>query len=126
MTIISVTRDPAGNSGLISIDADEILMLEYSSKEDRIILHTTDHSFFTMGTLKYWTDALNGTGYKYALVDRGNSLNLEKVVLLDKTYNLAFFESDIHSQSKRCMIASQRFKEVECSLNILNPAIIVT
>ncbi|WP_410514996.1 LytTR family DNA-binding domain-containing protein [Paenibacillus sp. BR2-3] len=126
MATITVTRDPAGISGIFSINVDEILMLEYSRREDRIVVHTEDNSFFTVGTLKYWTDALNGSGHKFAMVDRGNSLNLEKVVRIDETFNVAYFEDAIDSNSKRCMIARHRIKEVKNALDIINPAVIVT
>jgi DNA-binding LytR/AlgR family response regulator len=123
---LTVTRDPAGISGILSVNVDEILMLEYSRREDRIVVHTAEDTYYTVGTLKYWNDALNGSGYQFAMVDRGNSLNLAKVVRIDEIFNVAYFEDVIDSSSKRCMIARHRMKEVKSALGIINPGVIVT
>jgi len=125
MASLSVTSDIDGEGGIINIDIGEILMLSYDKKISRILVHTQTTIYYTMGSLTYWNEALNSSGHNFSLVDRSNSLNLDKVVLLDKTFKVAYFERDVTPRSKRCIIAGYRFDEVKRSLNLVNPSILV-
>lgn len=45
MLKLSVTRDPEGESGLINIDADSILMLNFAMSSDKVAVHTDEDIF---------------------------------------------------------------------------------
>ncbi|AHV98027.1 LytTR family transcriptional regulator DNA-binding domain-containing protein [Paenibacillus sabinae] len=123
MALLSVTKDVGGKSGITNIEIGDILMLSYSKSIDRVLVHTAETIYYTIGTLTFWNEVLNNSGHNFSLVDRSNSLNLDKVVILDPTFKVAYFESNITPKSKRCIIAGYRFNEVKKSLNLINPGI---
>ncbi|AIQ70336.1 hypothetical protein [Paenibacillus graminis] len=126
MILLTVTRDPEGTSGILNIDAGLVLMLNFALSSDKVAVHTADDVYFMVGTLKYWNKVLNCSGYRFGIVDRSNSMNLEKVTVLDKTLKIAYFDHDISNKSKRCMIASYRFKEVADQILSFNPTLVIT
>ncbi|MEC0167420.1 LytTR family transcriptional regulator DNA-binding domain-containing protein [Paenibacillus graminis] len=125
MALLTVTRDPDGKSGILNIDAGLVLMLNFAFSSDKVTVHTADSVYFMVGTLKYWNKVLNCSGYRFEIVDRSNAMNLDKVKVLDKTLKIAFFEQTITKKSKRCMIASYRFKEVADHIRSFNPTIVI-
>lgn len=126
MNLLSVTHDPAGASCILNIDINEIIMLRYSRTHDKIEVHTARDVYFTVGTLKYWCDVLNFSGLEFASVDRSNVLNLKKVKVLDETFKVAYFETEINSKSKKCLIAEYKFNDVKERLGQLNPLLVLT
>lgn len=125
MALITVTRDPEGKSGIFNIDPGLILMLNFAMSSDKVTVHTAEDVYFMSGTLKYWSNVLNCSGYRFEIADRSNVMNLDKVKVLDKTLKIAYFDQTITSKSKRCMIASYRFKEVAEQILTFNPTIVI-
>ncbi|GGF72346.1 hypothetical protein GCM10010912_16830 [Paenibacillus albidus] len=125
MALLTVTRDPEGKSGILNIDAGLILMLNFAMSSDKVTVHTEENIYFMVGTLKYWNKVLKCSGYRFEIVDRSNSMNLDKVKVLDKTLKIAYFDRKITNKSKRCMIASCRFKEVVDQIVSFNPTITI-
>lgn len=124
MGFLTVTTDPDGSKGLESLRIDEIIFLESNPKiKEGLIVHTREKEYYTIGSLRYWTSILNNTGYNFSIVDRSNSINVERIVWLDKMYKVAYFERELNSKSKRCTIAFRRYKAVERELMIANPMI---
>jgi hypothetical protein len=106
---ISVTRDQEGNSGLVLLDVMYVVYLEYDRYENGLMVHTLDDMFYTMGTLKYWTNALQNSGYQFAMVDRNVAVHLTKIKRLDSKYKIAYFETQITKDSKGCTVAWSHF-----------------
>lgn len=111
MGCITVTSDPDGSKGILSLSVNEVIFLESNPKvKDGLIVHTVDKEYYMVGSLRYWTSTLNNSGYKFSVVDRSNSINVERIVSLDKMYKVAYFEQDISKKSKRCTLAFHRYK----------------
>ena len=113
MGSITVTEDTEGSSGIISLPICDIVYIEYDSKIDRVIIHTIDSMYYTVGTLKYWHNALNSSGYNFAAVDRTNVVNLDKLVRLDKVYHVGYFEEVVTETSKRCTFTNINFAKLQ-------------
>lgn len=110
MTTISATTDNAGNSGLKNVNVDEILYLEVESKTSTIMLVTLFKTYYTTGTLNYWTHVLNKSGHCFHAADRSCSVNISKIVAIEPKFKIAYF--DYHDQSKRCMMSKGGMREV--------------
>ncbi|MNP28724.1 hypothetical protein D3C76_1217080 [compost metagenome] len=80
---LSVSRDIEGESGIVSLQGEDIIFLEWSGKLARILVHTIDQTYYTMGTMKYWSTVLNSSGYRFDIVDRNNAVNVDKIKRLD-------------------------------------------
>lgn len=113
MGTIVVTRDIEALSGLVNLSIQDIAFMEYARKIDRVIVHTVDSMYYMMGTLKYWQTALDNSGYNFVTVDRTNVVNMDKIVLLDEVYHVAYFEENITDRSKRCTFTNINFKKVQ-------------
>lgn len=116
METLTVTRDVDGNRGLEFLPIRKIAYMEYLKNINRVVVHTTNQEFYLMGTLQYWQRALEMSGYNFVFLDRGNVVNLDKIVLLDAKYHVAYFEENISKESKRCTLTSIKFKEIQQSL----------
>lgn len=77
LSSISVTRDPKGNTGLSALDITEITYMEFEQSLYRIMVHTKDEVFYTVGTLKYWATTLKSSGYNFVLADRNTLINVK-------------------------------------------------
>lgn len=109
MGILTVSKDVDATTGVKSLPIKDIAYMEYARQIDRIIVHTIDDIFYMTGTLKYRQSALEASGYNFATVDRTNVVNLDKIVLLDEVYHVAYFEDTISKSSKRCTFTSINF-----------------
>ena len=119
MATLTVSRDVEGNTGVLALPVNEIAYIEYANKIDRIVVHSVKEEFYTQGTLRYWLNAFNNSGYQFMAVDRTNVVNLDRIVLLDNLYQLAFFEEDVTPRSKRCTLTRIRFQEIQKQLGIV-------
>ncbi|WP_379136466.1 LytTR family transcriptional regulator DNA-binding domain-containing protein [Paenibacillus sp. sgz500958] len=124
MNTISVSKDSEANEGLMQLAIDDILYIEYSRKPDRIIFHTMQEMYYSLGTLTYWQNALCNSGFNFRLVDRTNVINLDKIVQMDGVFHVAYFEEQITSQSKRCTMTHVRFEEIRKLLGIDTTSIV--
>ncbi|MEK4351310.1 LytTR family transcriptional regulator DNA-binding domain-containing protein [Paenibacillus sp. FSL R5-0475] len=113
MGILTVTRDVDAVTGVISLPIRDIAFLEYASQIDRVIVHTINEMFYMPGTLKYWQSALDSSGYNFASVDRTNVVNLDKIVLVDEIYRVAYFESSITKTTKKCTFTIINFDKFQ-------------
>lgn len=110
---LSVTRDIDGESGIVSLRGQDILFLEWSGKDDRVIVHTMDEKFYVTGTLKYWSNALNNSGFTFRDVDRNNLVNVDRIVRIDSVFKIAYFESEVRSNSKHCTMSIKKYRKFE-------------
>lgn len=110
MIAISATLDIKGNSGIVTVPAEEIYYLGAESKSSMIILETASKTYYTPGTLAYWTHVLNKSGHNFHVADRSNSINISKIVEIDETFKIAYF--DKNDRSKKCTMSSTGKREV--------------
>ncbi|MFD0712717.1 LytTR family DNA-binding domain-containing protein [Paenibacillus sp. GCM10027626] len=114
---LSVTLDIDGNQGLELVEIRDITYFEYDSIINRIIVHTLDKHYYTMGTLKYFVESLNSSGFNFKLVDRNNAANIDNVVYMDNSTKMAYFEWPVTKHSKGCTFSRKHFAEVEGQLS---------
>ncbi|ALP39274.1 hypothetical protein ASL14_25640 (plasmid) [Paenibacillus sp. IHB B 3084] len=126
MLNLTVATDPEAISGGENIPVNKVLYISRGRKRNQIMVHTFDKIFYMTGTLKYWETFLNNSGFKFLNVDRGKTLNVEKVKIVNGIFKDAYFESEIAKLSQRCPIAYHRYNEVIKELGIMNPNIIFT
>ncbi|MFB9325379.1 LytTR family transcriptional regulator DNA-binding domain-containing protein [Paenibacillus aurantiacus] len=113
---LTAALDVSGKKGLAPpIDITYILYIEKDSFNDAIIVHTRDLKCYLPGTLKYWEEVLNNTGYNFRTVDRNIVVNLDCIVYLEQASRLAYFEWPKSSNSKFCTMSDKHFKAV-CKL----------
>ncbi|AOZ91281.1 LytTR family transcriptional regulator DNA-binding domain-containing protein [Paenibacillus crassostreae] len=123
---LSVTKDIEGESGIVSLDGKDIIFLEWSGRLARLLVHTLDHTYYTMGTMKYWTTVLNNSDYRFEIVDRNNAVNVDRIKRLDPILCKAYFEDNLNKNSKYCTMAINRYRKLEREIVTSNPSIIVT
>ncbi|AIQ69510.1 LytTR family DNA-binding domain-containing protein [Paenibacillus graminis] len=105
MVILSVTKDHAGKRGLYPLPVEDILYLRFSSKYRCVVVTTAVREYYTTGTLNYWTEVINNSGFRFSLADRTASINLMKVVQVDRFSKTAFFDGD-----EKCMLSEKGYK----------------
>jgi hypothetical protein len=123
---LTVARDKDGETGLVPLHIEDIIFLEFERLDNRINVHTLNEVFYIMGTLKFWVTALQNSGYDFVMVDRVNAANLRRIVRMDKQYNIAYFESELTKESKRCTVAWNKFNLIVKKLKSMNNPVIVT
>lgn len=123
----TVTGSRDGSGGLVPIDVQEIIFLEYiGGSEAQIRVHKLQETFYTMGTLRYWVTALQESGFEFALVDRNNAVNIRNIKRLDSEYKKAYFEVDITRDSKYCTLAWEKYKALVKKLQSMDQSVIIT
>ena len=120
----SVTKDFHGSTGLIEINIEEALYLGVDSKTSTIIVNTRRDVYFTTGTLRYWTHVLNSSGYHFIVADRTSSVNVSKIVMIDKNLKIAYF--DLNDLTCRCTLSKSGYYEVVTTLNQIQASVIFT
>ncbi|MDF2651798.1 MAG: hypothetical protein K0Q73_7603 [Paenibacillus sp.] len=119
MDSLVVSKDINAESGLISLPIKEVAFMEFERRIDRVIVHTVDSSFFLTGTLKYWQNGLDSNGYNFVAVDRTNVVNLDRIVVLDEMYHIAYFEENITHTSKRCTFTNINFEKAKEKYSVI-------
>jgi hypothetical protein len=109
-----------------NIPVDKVLFISKGRKRDQILVHTFEKTYYMIGTLKYWESFLNNNGFHFLNVDRSNTLNVEKVKIVNGIFKDAYFECEITKTSKRCPISYHRFGEVIEEMGFINSNIIFT
>lgn len=112
MSSISVTRDTEGNTGVFSLDIAKITYMEFERTIYRIIVHTYDQTFYTVGTLKYWLNTLANSGYNFVLADRNTLIQVTNIIQMDKTFHIAYFGEDHKGVEQKCFLSEKGYKEV--------------
>ncbi|AJY73673.1 hypothetical protein [Paenibacillus beijingensis] len=109
---LSVSVDIKGTS-LTLIPYETILYLEYLRASGCVLVHTGIKDGYLPGTLKFWGNAISGSGFITLIeADRNIFINPEKVELLDNKLNKAYFELNPSRHSKNCTMSVERFKQV--------------
>ncbi|GGD64388.1 LytTR family transcriptional regulator DNA-binding domain-containing protein [Paenibacillus nasutitermitis] len=109
---LSVSLDIDGKKGLQLININDMIYFEYDGIINRIMIHTLKEKFYTMGTLKYFVELLNNSGFNFKVVDRNNVVNIDNIVYLDGSTKKAYFEYPVVSGSKGCTFSGKLFDEV--------------
>lgn len=112
MSAISVTRDTEGNTGVFLLDIAKITFMEFERTIYRIIVHTYDQTFYTVGTLKYWLNTLASSGYHFVLADRNTLIQVSNIIQLDKTFHIAYFGEDHKGIEQKCFLSDKGYKEI--------------
>ncbi|MBM7563808.1 LytTR family DNA-binding domain-containing protein [Paenibacillus sacheonensis] len=105
MLQLAVTRDIEGASGFVNIRVADVFYLQ--SEQPYVVIHTKDALFYAPGTIKYFAQALESNGYNFFIADRGCLINANNIRQLDKTYNIAFFDTELNDKSKRCYFSGR-------------------
>lgn len=111
MLSLTVSADPGGIERGENVLVDKVLFISKGRKRDQILVHTFDRTYYMVGTLRHWENFLNSNGYRFLNVDRSNTLNVEKVKIVNGIFKDAYFEDEVTKTSKRCPIAYHRFDE---------------
>lgn len=126
MLNLTVSADPEGFIKGENVPVDKILFISKGRKRNQILVHTFERTYYMIGTLRHWEKFLNSNGFKFLNVDRGNTLNIEKVKTVNGIFRDAYFECEISKTSKRCPISYHRFDEVVEEMGFINSKIIIT
>lgn len=126
MLSLTVSADPGGIEKGENVQVDKVLFISKGRKRDQILVHTFDKTYYMVGTLRHWETFLNSNGFRFLNVDRSNTLNVEKVKIVNGIFKDAYFEDEITKTSKRCPIAYHRFDEVVEEMGFMNSKIIFT
>jgi|GEM_PF-1944080 len=109
---LSVALDVDGGLGLKLIQIEDIIFFECDAIINRIVVHTRDASYYTMGTLRFYVELLNNSGFNFKLVDRNNAVNLHNIAYLDKSMKMAYFDWPLTPNSKSCTLSAKHFEAV--------------
>ncbi|MGG1618262.1 LytTR family transcriptional regulator DNA-binding domain-containing protein [Paenibacillus sp. NRS-1781] len=122
--MISVTKEL--DAGLIVIPVPDICYGEYDSSIERIKIHTHKHTFYTTGSLIYWTTILNNSGYNFHKADRYHMINVDNIVEMDSKLRYVYFDEQPTEDSVVCKMAYHKFIKVSQELLKLNSRIVLT
>lgn len=112
MDILSVAKDIEGSSGLYQLPVLEIAYMEYQKTINRVVVHTPEKKYYSMGTLVFWQSGLAANGHRFMWVDRTNVVNIDCIKLMDTVRHIAYFDAVPCKTSKKCTFTSGRFNEV--------------
>ncbi|WP_411829324.1 LytTR family transcriptional regulator DNA-binding domain-containing protein [Paenibacillus kribbensis] len=122
--MISVTKEL--DASLIVIAVNDILFGEYDGSIERIKIHTHARTFYTTGSLIYWTTVLNNSGYNFLKADRYHMINVDNIVKLDSKLRYVYFDEQPTEESVVCKMAYHKFTKVSQELLKLNSRIVLT
>lgn len=122
---LTVSKDFDGMSGIVTVCIEEILFLK--AENGGVSVHTPDAVYYSPGTLRYWTVALNSSGYHFILSDRNNSINMRKIVEINKLQKLAYFDTADrrNKASKYATMSTSGYKEVQRAISETNLSVIL-
>ncbi|MEK5415191.1 LytTR family transcriptional regulator DNA-binding domain-containing protein [Paenibacillus sp. FSL L8-0708] len=123
MDHLVVTNDIHGTGGLIPVKIDEILYFKSKPEKMHIKIVTSTADFDAMGSIKYWIDMLNNSGYHFKLIDRGTVVNVNKVAGINEEEKTLMFAG--RNTGKECTIAYHRYRQVRDELIGMNGRICV-
>lgn len=118
MRNLTVTKDPDGLSGIFSISLSEVDYLLCESEKKRVLVFVGDTTYYMMGTIKYWENAIENSGdYRFVKVDRNTLVNIVNIQVLDSKYKKAYFGSD---KKFSCEFAHHKFNDYVQMVQQLN------
>lgn len=97
--------------------------MEFERSLYRIVVHTKDDVFYTVGTLKYWVTTLKSSGYNFVLADRNTLINVKNIIQLDKTFHVAYFGENRKGIEQKCFLSEKGYKEVVKDVKLSQPNI---
>lgn len=113
-----VTKDKSGKSGVQNLPFDQTCFLECEGKF--MVVHTLTEQFYMNGTLAYWLDAL--AKYDFEKSDRNVIVNMTMIERIDPIMKIAYFETEIHKNSKYCTISwPKNYEKIISRLEVMNP-----
>lgn len=108
MIFLTVTENENGD-GLQQIKVEDILYMQFDNKMSSAV-HTELGQYVAVGYLRYWESAFEKAGLNFMRLDRGVLANMDKVKALDADFKLAYFNSIIEKDTKRCTMSSSGYK----------------
>ena len=118
--MLTVTKDPDGENGLINIPISTICFLQYASHVSRVVVHTENEEYYLPGTLRYWIAVLNASGFCFYHAERNALINVEKVISIDRNFAYIYFNGEAQ---KRCPVAFYQIDKTAQNLSVLNSSI---
>lgn len=112
MIRLTVTLDPFGDTGLKMVPVGRVYFLNYDKLTNRIIVHTAKKEHYMPGTLKFWVNSLNSSGFVFMIVDRNNAVNVQNITFIDKKNHYAYFDGAPRSKSKKCTMSQQLCRQL--------------
>lgn len=96
--------------GFLNLPVYLVDCLEFDKTIKMVIAHTRRNQFYTHGTIAYFTEGFNASGFIFRIVDRGVSINVHNLTHIDKKFRLAYFEKPTTENSKSCTISGPLLK----------------
>jgi DNA-binding LytR/AlgR family response regulator len=118
LSIISVNKDPKGITGLFSLEIPKINYMEFERDIYRILVHTIEGVYYTVGTLKYWLSTLEASGYNFVLADRNTLIHVSNIFQVDKSFHVAYFGENLSGVEQKCFLSEKGYKEVRKNINL--------
>jgi len=86
------TKDIDGKTGVVFIPFEKVL--KFSTQGNRILIHTVDDVYYHLDGMDRIDAALQAAGLSYERADRGNLIDITKVIEIDEKKALAYFEGE--------------------------------
>ena len=88
-----VARDEDGKTGPVELEVTEIL--KFTTDKTRIQIHTkNDVYYFPFDSLEKIQNILQALNLPFVRADRGNLVNMDKVIEIDEKFAKVYFEGD--------------------------------
>lgn len=123
--ILSLTDHPDGKHGFSQVPVGDILFIEFDRLLNRVLFHTSEQVYYSMGTFKFYVEALAKSGCAFNIVDRNYAVSMSKVVLIDRERGIIYFDSNVTKDSKKCTIAFSNFNSIVAAVRAVNPSLIL-
>lgn len=122
-TMLALTKDKIGASGITNISANEVFYFECTyGKSSHLDVYTSRGMYYTMGTLSYLMDSLNGSGYRFAKGDRSASVNLDNVVRVSEFFKTVYFDDS----ETGCMLTNRGYNTLIAQLQQVNTKYVIS
>ncbi|EJW15619.1 hypothetical protein M5X00_28105 [Paenibacillus alvei] len=83
ITRLSVALDPYGYQGLAKVRIDKIFYLVYDGIIKRVVIRADDRDFYLPGSLSFWVNVINHSGYSFEFISRGKAVNIKNATCID-------------------------------------------
>ncbi|AIQ70335.1 LytTR family transcriptional regulator DNA-binding domain-containing protein [Paenibacillus graminis] len=116
MNYLTVTENENG-AGLQQLLIDEILYMQFDNGV-LISIYTDRGHYYTVGPLRFWESAFGKVGLNFIRLDRGVLANLNKIKAVDSEYKIAYFDTSITRDTKRCTMSTGGYKALHDAFGI--------
>jgi DNA-binding LytR/AlgR family response regulator len=107
MIYITVTENEEG-SGIQQMHVDDILYMQFDNRL-LISVQTEEAKYFTVGNLRFWESAFEKAGLNFMRVDRGVLANVDKIIVVNKDFKLAYFDANIDKVTIKCTMSNSGY-----------------